>query len=98
MSKSGNWESRSRQKIWEVRPDPRDEALEAREEAVFPAHTTRFWVLLGPPQGTRGGTGSISAEGQGTPPAKDSSAQKVWGNWSRYHAGRGQDENLSQAC
>lgn len=56
MSKSGNWKSRSRQKIWEVGPDPRDQALEAREEAVFPAHTTGFWVLLGPPQGTRGGT------------------------------------------
>lgn len=35
------------------------EALEPREEAVFPTHTTRFWILVGPPQGTGAEPGSI---------------------------------------
>lgn len=40
-------------------PTTGKEALEPREEAVFPTHTTRFWILVGPPQGTGAETGSI---------------------------------------
>lgn len=43
----------------EVGLSHRDRGFRTREEAVFPAHTTRFWVLVGPPQGTRAETGSI---------------------------------------